>query len=253
MVIVLQRFVFDDWVPKKLEIELKVPENEINFEQWKSETNGEPAPGEEVMPEAASNQEEVEPELDQSLLNMVLQMGIPENPAKWSLYKTGNNNADMAVTWYFENMADESINQPLRIKKEGGSAASNGDNIPAESLSMMTSMGFAEKKCIKALKNCDMNVERATDWLFSHMDDPDSDVEADGDSVMSPVENYYECSKPGVYNLQSFITHLGASVHAGHYVCHIKRNGEWIYFNDAKVALSSPPIGKGYIYVFTKN
>lgn len=41
---------------------------------------------------------------------MVLQMGIPENPAKWALYKTGNNNADMAVTWYFENMADESIN-----------------------------------------------------------------------------------------------------------------------------------------------
>jgi ubiquitin carboxyl-terminal hydrolase 5/13 len=40
---------------------------------------------------------------------------------------------------------------------------------------MMTSMGFPEKKCIKALKNCDNNVERATDWLFSHMDDPDSD------------------------------------------------------------------------------
>jgi ubiquitin carboxyl-terminal hydrolase 5/13 len=115
-------------------------------------------------------------------------MGIPENPATWSLYKTGNNNADMAVTWYFENMADESINQPLRIKKEGGPSASIGDNIPAESLMMMTSMGFPEIKCIKALKNCDMNVERATDWLFSHMDDPDSEVEVDGDSVMSPVE-----------------------------------------------------------------
>jgi len=42
----------------------------------------------------------------------------------------------------------------------------------------MLSMGFLEKKCIKALKSCDMNVERATDWLFSHMDDPD-DVEED--------------------------------------------------------------------------
>jgi len=38
-------------------------------------------------------------------------------------------------------------------------------------------MGFPEKKCIKALKACDMNMERATDWLFSHMDDPESDVE----------------------------------------------------------------------------
>jgi len=37
-------------------------------------------------------------------------MGIPECPAKHALYKTGNSSADMAVTWDFENMADESIN-----------------------------------------------------------------------------------------------------------------------------------------------
>ena len=39
---------------------------------------------------------------------MVIMMGIPENHAKHALYKTGNNNADMAVTWYFENMEDPS-------------------------------------------------------------------------------------------------------------------------------------------------
>lgn len=51
----------------------------------------------------------------------------------------------------------------------------------------MLIMGFAEKKCKKALKSCDMNIERATDWLFSHMDDPDDDdqyKEEDGDSIM---------------------------------------------------------------------
>lgn len=117
---------------------------------------------------------------------------------------------------------------------------------------MMTAMGFPESKCIKALKKCDMNVERATDWLFSHLDDPDSEVEADGDSVMADQTETYTCDKPGVYNLQSFITHLGASVHAGHYVCHIKKDGKWTYFNDAKVAHSNAPIGKGYIYVFNK-
>ena len=52
----------------------------------------------------------IEPELDGNLLNQVIQMGIPECPAKHALYKTGNSSADMAVTWYFENMADESIN-----------------------------------------------------------------------------------------------------------------------------------------------
>lgn len=46
-------------------------------------------------------------------------MGIPENAAKHALWKTGNNNADMAVTWYFENMNDPSLNEPLRVKKEG--------------------------------------------------------------------------------------------------------------------------------------
>ena len=141
--------------------------------------------------------------------------------------------------------------------KKGG--ASKGDEVPAEALAMMQAMGFPDKKCIKALKNCDMNVERATDWLFSHMDDPDSE----GDSEMANEENKteredYECDRPGVYNLQSFITHLGASVHAGHYVCHIKKSEDggpkkWVYFNDAKVAeTTEPPIGKGYLYFFEK-
>ena len=31
-------------------------------------------------------------------------MGLPENAAKHALYNTGNNNSDMAATWYFENM-----------------------------------------------------------------------------------------------------------------------------------------------------
>jgi len=39
---------------------------------------------------------------------MVIQMGIPELHAKHALWKTGNNSADMAVTWYFENMSDPS-------------------------------------------------------------------------------------------------------------------------------------------------
>ena len=43
LVIVLQRFVFDDWVPKKLEIELQVPTgdaDQIDFEKYRSAGNG---------------------------------------------------------------------------------------------------------------------------------------------------------------------------------------------------------------------
>lgn len=42
---------------------------------------------------------------------------------------------------------------------------------------MIMAMGIDEKKAIKALTKCDNNVERAIDWVFSHMDDPDSDNE----------------------------------------------------------------------------
>jgi len=56
--------------------------------------------------------------------------------------------------------------------------------------------------------------------------------------------------------MQSFITHLGTSIHAGHYVCHARQQdnpSNWIYYNDAKVALdSSPPVEKGYMYIFRK-
>ena len=80
------------------------------------------------------------------------------------------------------------------------------------------------------------------------------------DDTVAAAKNQHFCDKPGRYALQSFITHLGASVHAGHYVCHIKKQESednnqpaWIYFNDAKVAKTNePPVGKGYLYFFTK-
>lgn len=192
-------------------------------------------------------------------------MGIPENPAKHALYNTGNKDADAAVTWYFENMANEAINLPLKVKKKAGGAAAGGKGeVPQELVDQMTMMGLPEKTCRRALKNCDNNVERAIDWAFSHMDDPDDDEDegAGGDVEMNPddLNKQYECDKPGLYELQSFVTHLGASVHAGHYVCHIRKpmdinsqEKKWIYFNDAKVAeTSDAPFGKGYMYFFSK-
>jgi uncharacterized UBP type Zn finger protein len=93
----------------------------------------------------------VEPELDAGLLNQVIGMGINENHAKHALHKTGNNSADMAVSWYFENMNDPCLNEPLRVKKEAKPA---GDDIPQHLVEMVTAMGFSDKKAKKALKAC---------------------------------------------------------------------------------------------------
>lgn len=71
----IQRFVFDDWVPKKLEIELSVPNGEganVDFQQYESIAGGKPLDNEEGMPEEAGAGVEVEPELDAGLLNQVL-------------------------------------------------------------------------------------------------------------------------------------------------------------------------------------
>lgn len=47
--------------------------------------------------------------------------------------------------------------------------------------------------------------------------------------------------------------HLGKSVHCGHYVTYLKKNNEWILYNDAKVAKSEDPVlNKGYIYIFRR-
>ena len=35
---------------------------------------------------------------------MICQMGVPELAAKHALFKTGNNSAEVAISWYFENM-----------------------------------------------------------------------------------------------------------------------------------------------------
>lgn len=46
---------------------------------------------------------------------------------------------------------------------------------------------------------------------------------------------------------------MGSSADVGHYVCHIKKNGRWVIFNDEKVAESqAPPKDLAYIYLYKR-
>ena len=42
---------------------------------------------------------------------------------------------------------------------------------------MLCSMGFSEKQAKRALRKCDNSLERAGDWIMSHMDEDDSEDE----------------------------------------------------------------------------
>ena len=60
-------------------------------------------------------------------------------------------------------------------------------------------------------------------------------------------------SGSGKYRLLGFVSHMGSNTGCGHYVCHIKKDGKWVIFNDNKVALSeNPPKSLGYMYFFKR-
>ena len=41
----------------------------------------------------------------------------------------------------------------------------------------------------------------------------------------------------GKYSLIGIISHLGKNTDHGHYVCHLKKDGQWLLFNDEKVSV----------------
>ena len=57
----------------------------------------------------------------------------------------------------------------------------------------------------------------------------------------------------GTYELMGFISHIGKSVTSGHYVCHLKKEGRWVIYNDEKVQeCENPPLECGYLYFYRR-
>ena len=264
----LKRIVFDEWVPKKLEVDLQTDhEGTLDLSRFGGGTC-ELKDGEVKIP-TAEDADFVEPELDMQIVNQLIENGVPELAAKHAVFNAGENGADEAIMWFYGNIENPIVQTPLLVpnpRKGAGAASSGGAFVPnPDSLMMLTSMGFNEKLATRSLRKCDGDLERACDWVMSHMDDPDTDEDpADSmqvDSVPAEeVKSAFAGSDGGTscttFKLQSFITHLGASIHAGHYVCHARQQDDaskWVYYNDAKVALdSTPPVGKGYMYFFRR-
>ena len=127
---------------------------------------------------------------------------------------------------------------------------------------MLVEMAFTREQATKALKMTDNNMERAVEWIFSHPDDLGTDPEEDeqqpevggaagGSGNNSKNENLTN-GQPN-YKLAAFISHMGSSHMVGHYVCHILKDGKWVIYNDAKVALSqNTPKGLGYLYLYQR-
>jgi len=81
----------------------------------------------------------------------------------------------------------------------------------------------------------------AADWLFSHAEDLDAAVaQVQGSASSGPTSSSAAGVRAddgeGKYTLVGIISHLGKSTDHGHYVCHLKKDGQWVLFNDEKVS-----------------
>ncbi|EFA83032.1 deubiquitinating enzyme [Heterostelium album PN500] len=254
LVIHLRKYVIgDDWVPKKLNICIDAPDNlDISYLRGTGKK-----PNEEELPE--QEVQAAAPVPNSEIVEMLTAMGFPKNRAARAALAVNNSDADSAMNWALEHGEDPGVDDPLPAPSAAKPAAASM-SFNADDLMMLEAMGFNDKQAKLALKNTNNNVERAADWLLSHMDDLDQLLAQSESSSAAPapkstntVDNLTKKVKDGEgkYELVGFISHLGSNVHIGHYICHVKKDGEWIKFNDRQVQHSvEPPKEFGYIVLF---
>jgi uncharacterized UBP type Zn finger protein len=99
---------------------------------------------------AGGDPDMVEPELDSTMISTLVQNGVPELAAKHAVHNTNGTSADDAIMWFYTNIENPIITEPLLIpnpnKKAGGGAAAGGGGYQAdpEAMMMVTSMGFSD-------------------------------------------------------------------------------------------------------------
>ncbi|KAF9438850.1 hypothetical protein BGZ76_003875 [Entomortierella beljakovae] len=248
LVINMRRFEYQNWVPRKLAVPIDVPEGNVDFEKYRGHGQ---QPDEELLPEdapEASGGNNSAPEFDQAVIEQLQMMGFPLIRCQKALLATGTQNAEVAMDWLIQHMEDPDIDDPIVSK------SSSAPSVSPEQISQLADMGFSDKQAKKALKETGGDMERAVEWLFSHMDTPMDDDDDDAPSTSGKAKTIAgDPSKKGDFKLTSFISHKGPSVHCGHYVSHIKKDNRWVLFNDNKVvADTNAPVGDAYMYIFKR-
>ncbi|KAJ8392917.1 hypothetical protein AAFF_G00071210 [Aldrovandia affinis] len=285
LVIQVKKFTFGlDWVPKKLDVSIDVPDT-LDLSALRGMGQ---QPGEELLPEVAppplmtpdvevkgilgshGNEEDdslysplLSPVLDDSTVSQLCEMGFPLEACRKAVYYTGNTGIDAAISWVMGHMDDPDFSAPLVLP---GCSSAPGttptETVSEEHLATIVSMGFSRDQATRALRATSNVLERAVDWIFSHLDDLESMEVSEGGRSAGESEGSREPPPPpgprvrdgpGKYELFAFISHMGSSTMCGHYVCHIKKDQQWVIFNDQKVCASEkPPKDLGYLYFYRR-
>ncbi|XP_048460258.1 ubiquitin carboxyl-terminal hydrolase 13 [Rhincodon typus] len=281
LVIQLKKFTFGiDWIPKKLDVSIDMPDL-LDISHLRATGL---QPGEEELPDISPpiimpdqpkgsllNHFMESPEIDESAVMQLAEMGFPLEACRKAVYYTGNLGAELAFNWIIAHMEEPDFAEPLsptgyndvshnEVGLAGG-ASSMENQPPEEIVAIITSMGFPRNQAIHALKATNNNLERALDWIFTHADNEDESETVSDIGTQSQIETNAEAEPagprikdgPGRYELFAFISHVGPSTMSGHYVCHIRKEGRWVIYNDHKVCASEkPPKDLGYIYFYQR-
>ncbi|MFT7815976.1 ubiquitin carboxyl-terminal hydrolase 5 isoform X1 [Arapaima gigas] len=283
LVIQIKKFTFGlDWVPKKLDVSIDVPDT-LDLSALRGTGQ---QPGEELLPEVAppplmtpdvevkgilgshGTEEDdslysplLSPVLDDSTVSQLCEMGFPLEACRKAVYYTGNTGIDAAMNWVMGHMDDPDFSAPLVLPACGSAPGTTPtETISEEHLATIVSMGFSRDQATRALRATSNVLERAVDWIFSHLDDLESMEVSEGGRSAGESEGNREPPPgprvrdgPGKYELFAFISHMGTSTMCGHYVCHIKKDQQWVIFNDQKVCASEkPPKDLGYLYFYRR-
>ncbi|KAL4201858.1 hypothetical protein AMTRI_Chr02g260840 [Amborella trichopoda] len=249
LVLHMRKFVMEEgWVPKKLDVYIDVPDIiDISYMRSKGLQ-----PGEELLPESDSEKGgPVKPYVNEDIVSQLTSMGFPLLHCEKAAIYTSNVGVEEAMNWLLAHMEDPDIDTPISQEVEGaGNLLAAVDEMCLQTL---VSFGFSPDLARKALMSSGGDVEKATDWIFSH---PDASATMDMDATSSETEPTSDQGLPdgdGRYKLMAFVSHMGTSTHCGHYVAHVLKDGRWVIFNDKKVAASvDPPRDMGYIYFFER-
>ncbi|XP_063162479.1 ubiquitin carboxyl-terminal hydrolase 13 isoform X2 [Candoia aspera] len=274
LVVQIKKFTFGlDWIPKKLDVSIDMPDL-LDISHLRATGL---QPGEEELPDISPPViipvDPKAPDVDESSVMQLAEMGFPLEACRKAVYYTGNMGAEVAFNWIIAHMEEPDFAEPLSMPGYGGTAFpgrgrsefSGLDNQPPEEMvAIITSMGFQRNVALQALRATNNNLEHALDWIFSH---PEPEEETEVASEVMNIENRVNANilaesdpegprikdGPGRYELFGFISHMGTSTMSGHYVCHLKKEGRWIIYNDLKVCASEqPPRELGYIYFYRR-
>ncbi|KAK0537717.1 ubiquitin C-terminal hydrolase Ubp14 [Tilletia horrida] len=243
-----RRFQLVNWVPQKVNVPVVVPLEQLQLDKYMGKGKQD---GEEELPDDGQEQgggAATGPSFNEEALASLISFGFPEIRGKRALLATGNSaNPEIALNWLMEHMEDPDIDDPLPENDGGTSAATAGPDTSA-----LEDMGFSKAQATKALRLNGNNAEMAVAWLFENPDDPGEEPGA----VAAEAASSGDCGSgsgkitgskdlPATYQLKSFVSHKGPSVHSGHYVAHIRNPGpvghvagsddDWVLFNDEKV------------------